>query len=1139
LANSLVGFIKGLLIQNDSDRTKQVSLEAADAATTGTKTVIQATQTANRTLTLPDATSTIVGDTATQTLQNKTLDNTNTVTVKDSLLTLQDNADTTKQAKFEAASISPGTTRTLTLPDASTTLMGTDTVQNVSWKVLDNTNSLTVKDTNLIIQDDGDTTKQAKFQASGIASGQTRTLTIPDADLTIVGTTTTQTLTNKTLTSPVINSPTGIVKGDVGLGNVDNTSDATKNAASVTLQNKTLDNTNAITVKDANLTIQDDGDTTKQMKLQLSGITSGQTRTFTVPDASTTLVGADATQTLQNKTLDNTTALTIKDSNFTIQDDGDTTKQAKIQASGITSGQTRTYTLPDASTTLDGIDTTATLTNKTMSGSSNTFTNIPAATAISGLLGITNGGTGQSTANAALNALLPTQSGNSNKVLKTDGSTTSWTTVSGGGSKNYLSNITTTNGTNAISGDFEDGTVTGWSKANVPLVGGLPFYNITPGLAITSGKYVFQVTSANATVGATYTNNGQTFTVVSTIAGGTTLTCTGTGSPASSGNLTKTSGTGDNPISFSSWFLTTGPGATTVSAVSSSQIAGSYSLSHALSGLSSIGEMLVSDAFNIDNEDKSKILNWKFAYQVQSGAANITMAGTSSNSWQVWIYDVTAGSWIQPTGVYSMTQKSGVGLASGTFQTTATSTQYQLVIYAMNNTAGAATIYYDDFSVSPVGAAADGRVVEVQLSCTSTATIASATNQQLTGFTVVSDSTASFSSNAFTVPISGYYRIKFNWYCNGVAVAGVGTMQSVVRVNNVATDNNFNSAGGTASQTRAGFYDGILKLNAGDAVTFWIYQDTGTTLTLNGSGGMGASIQRLAGPTSGDEGRVIISSALASTTTSVPTGTNTKVNFASSLIDNTGSYSTANSRFTAPISGFYKISTLLVTAASQAFGTNTLFSAWVYKNGSSFQQISWNVGNGTYQFGTSGSAVIQLNAGDYVEIWAFQNAAGTITLAGSVSLFNVERVSGPNAVSAQETVAASYSYSSTQSFANNTTVTMTPDSKVFDTHNAYSTGTGLLTVPISGKYRVTAFTNMTGLTASNGTMILAVIKNGSIGLRMARTAISIDTNQGVNGSIIVTANAGDTLGATLFQSNGATRTNETGIGWVQFERVGN
>ena len=49
------------------------------------------------------------------------------------------------------------------------------------------------------------------------------------------------TMVGKTLTSPVINTPTGIVKGDVGLGNVDNTSDATKNSAVATLTNKSID----------------------------------------------------------------------------------------------------------------------------------------------------------------------------------------------------------------------------------------------------------------------------------------------------------------------------------------------------------------------------------------------------------------------------------------------------------------------------------------------------------------------------------------------------------------------------------------------------------------------------------------------------------------------------------------------------------------------------------------------------------------------------------------------------------------------------------------------------------------------------------------------------------------------------------
>jgi hypothetical protein len=42
-------------------------------------------------------------------------------------------------------------------------------------------------------------------------------------------------------TSPNITTPTGIVKGDVGLGNVDNTSDVTKNAAAVSLTNKAID----------------------------------------------------------------------------------------------------------------------------------------------------------------------------------------------------------------------------------------------------------------------------------------------------------------------------------------------------------------------------------------------------------------------------------------------------------------------------------------------------------------------------------------------------------------------------------------------------------------------------------------------------------------------------------------------------------------------------------------------------------------------------------------------------------------------------------------------------------------------------------------------------------------------------------
>jgi hypothetical protein len=55
---------------------------------------------------------------------------------------------------------------------------------------------------------------------------------ITDADfVTLAGA---EELTNKTLNSPIINQPTGIVKGDVGLGNVDNTSDADKPISTLT-----------------------------------------------------------------------------------------------------------------------------------------------------------------------------------------------------------------------------------------------------------------------------------------------------------------------------------------------------------------------------------------------------------------------------------------------------------------------------------------------------------------------------------------------------------------------------------------------------------------------------------------------------------------------------------------------------------------------------------------------------------------------------------------------------------------------------------------------------------------------------------------------------------------------------------------
>ena len=64
--------------------------------------------------------------------------------------------------------------------------------------------TLPVVDTTAIVKGSADATKQVRLEVDGLTTGVTRVLTVPDADLTLVGTGTTQTLSNKTLTTPTI-----------------------------------------------------------------------------------------------------------------------------------------------------------------------------------------------------------------------------------------------------------------------------------------------------------------------------------------------------------------------------------------------------------------------------------------------------------------------------------------------------------------------------------------------------------------------------------------------------------------------------------------------------------------------------------------------------------------------------------------------------------------------------------------------------------------------------------------------------------------------------------------------------------------------------------------------------------------------
>lgn len=198
-----------------------------------------------RTLTIPNATTTMVGTGVSQTLTNKTL-TLPVITVSDASFTMQDNSDSTKKAAFQLSSISTSTIRTFTLPNTNTTLVGTGASQTITNKTI-TSSSMTVSDASFTLQDNADATKEAVFQLSGITTGNSRVISIPDGDTTIVGTGLTQTLTNKTLTTPII------------------------------------------TVADNAFTMQDNASPTKKAVFQLSGITAGNTRTITLPDFDITL----------------------------------------------------------------------------------------------------------------------------------------------------------------------------------------------------------------------------------------------------------------------------------------------------------------------------------------------------------------------------------------------------------------------------------------------------------------------------------------------------------------------------------------------------------------------------------------------------------------------------------------------------------------------------------------------------------------------------------------------------------------------------------------------------------------------------------------------------------------------------------
>lgn len=129
-----------------------------------------------------------------------------------------------------------------------------------------------------------------------------------------------------------------------------------------------------------------------------------------------------------------------------------------------------------------------------------------------------------------------------------------------------LVTVISTSGTGIASWSATYGTLSGSATSASTLTGTLTSGNLIntaftaptfQGYTSSSGTYnlpyVFTITSGSATVGATYTNNSVTFTVYATVSSLTQVIMSGSSAPSASGTLTKSTGTGDSTITFSSF----------------------------------------------------------------------------------------------------------------------------------------------------------------------------------------------------------------------------------------------------------------------------------------------------------------------------------------------------------------------------------------------------------------------------------------------------------------------------------------------------------------------------------------------------------------------------------------------------------